>query len=197
MPTLFSSLHPQLPNLPTFDSVLDLGCGDRPIFSDGYTALRGYGADPLPVANPVVPTMQCIGEKLPYSDAMFDLVVARVAFPYMHIPRALRETFRVLRSGGHVWMTLHLPAMAWRRVKADAKRFDLVDILYQSYALTNCGLLNFTDLQLPWINGRYESVQTPASISRAMLRAGFREVSTCMATDDQDRVHFAAQGTKH
>lgn len=193
---LFSSLCPQLPNLQSFDYVLDLGCGTRPIFDDGYIANYRYGADPLAIKNNGVLMEQCNAEKLPYFDDTFDLIVSRVAFPYTHIPRALAETFRVLKPGGRLWITLHLPAMSWRRIKNDAKDFDIVDIAYQCYAILNCGLLNISNLQIPWVNGRYESVQTPTSISRAMLHAGFRDVTTCLSADERDRLHFAAQGAK-
>src|ERR1051326_5002348 len=36
------------------------------------------------------------GEALPFANNSFDLLICRVALPYMHVERALREMFRVL-----------------------------------------------------------------------------------------------------
>jgi ubiquinone/menaquinone biosynthesis C-methylase UbiE len=44
------------------------------------------------------------------------VVISRVALPYMHIPMALAEIARVVKSGGHVWLTLHPFAMTREQI---------------------------------------------------------------------------------
>lgn len=43
-------------------------------------------------------------------------MISRVALPYMHIPMALAEIARVVKSGGHVWLTLHPFAMTREQI---------------------------------------------------------------------------------
>jgi SAM-dependent methyltransferase len=48
-------------------------------------------------------------EELPYEDGAFDLVVARVVFPYVDLSRATAELARVARPGGLALIQLHAP----------------------------------------------------------------------------------------
>jgi ubiquinone/menaquinone biosynthesis C-methylase UbiE len=186
---LFSSLHPQIPALPSVNRALDLGCGNRPIFLDTEIAKERFAADPYPCSDSFPVTM-CKGENLPFENGAFDLVTARVAIPYMNIPVALREVRRVLSPDGRFWATLHLPRMARKRIVSGIRRLDFVDVLFQFYALTNCALLYFSDLQLSW-RGRYESVQTPRSIRNALRRSGFMDIRTEISVDPNGLRHFA------
>lgn len=195
--SLFSSLHPQLPKMTSLPvrRALDLGCGDRPIFADRQVAQSQVGADiyAVRIAEPFV---SCRGRALPFADASFDLVVARVSIPYMHIPKAAGEISRVLRPSGCLWATLHLPRMALKRIRMALRRADFVDVVLQSYALLNCGLTALGRMQLPWIDGTYESVQTPGGIHRSLMRAGFSSVATEICPDDGGRLHFAVMARK-
>ena len=64
------------------------------------------------------------GHTLPFTSGLFDLVISRVAVPYMDIPVTLREVNRVLRGGGQVWMTLHPVRMAATRRKRGGRLAD-------------------------------------------------------------------------
>lgn len=194
--SLFSSLHPQLPALRgKLNRVLDLGCGNRPVFYDLDIALHPVGAD-IEAARTDFPFVVCSGEKLPFQTGSFDLVVSRVALPYMNIRKALREVHRILVPGGVFWATLHMPKMALGRMRASARKLDTVDVIYQSYALVNCGLAHVTSLQIPWKGHRFESVQTPRSIRASLRRAGFFEIRTELRPDDRGRRHFAVMAKK-
>lgn len=193
---LFSSLHPQLPSTgEVAKRALDLGCGSRPIFKDQRVAKEQFGADIQP-AQCQVPVAACDGSRLPFGDRTFDLVTCRVAIPYMQVPASLREIHRILTQGGRFWATLHLPRMALKRIGRSARRGDLVDVAYQAYALVNGALLMATSWQIPWIDGRFESVQTPRSIERQFRRAGFADIATELCPDDAGLLHFAVQATK-
>jgi SAM-dependent methyltransferase len=193
---LFASLHPQLPVLTcTAKRALDLGCGDHPIFHDAHVADECFGADPQ-VVRAGFPIVVCEAETLPFADASFDLIVSRVAIPYMNIPKALREMHRILTPGGRLWATLHLPTMALRRIGNCLRKLDVLDATYQLYAMANCCLLPISSFQIPWIDGRFESVQTPRSMSVALNRAGFSTVQTEICRDEEGRRHFAVQAQK-
>jgi SAM-dependent methyltransferase len=194
--TIFTCLHPQLPVLTRpAQRALDLGCGDHPIFHDAYVADRCFGADSQRVRTSF-PAVICEAETLPFADASFDLIVSRVAIPYMNIPKVLREMHRIMTQGGRLWATLHLPRMALRRIRDSARNLDVVDIAYQLCAISNCYLLCISSFQIPWIDGHFESVQTPRSISLALNRAGFIKIQTEICMDEQNRRHFAVQAHK-
>ena len=109
------------------------------------------------------------GEALPFREGTFDLVLARVALPYMDLPRALAESRRVLRSGGALWATLHPAAVPWRAFR----RANARGKLYQLLVLANGVLFHLTLRLLRLPGGRYESFQTASAIRRALGAAGF------------------------
>jgi ubiquinone/menaquinone biosynthesis C-methylase UbiE len=195
---IFSSLQPQLPIIANgARRILDLGCGDRTVFEYFQAPVMACSdiSCPESMAGRFHFTV-CSAEHLDFADEVFDLIVCRVAIPYMLIPVALREIHRVLAPGGKLWATLHLPRMAFRRIRADIWRGDVKDILFQSYVLLNCLLAHFLDFQLKWIDGHYESVQTPFTMRRALKRAGFVDVITEIVPDAKlGRKHFGVQAS--
>lgn len=114
----------------------------------------------------------------------------------MNVPETLREIYRVTTHGGHLWATLHLPRMALRRIWHDALNLKVVDSAYQSWAIMNGCLLMFSSIQVPWFGGRFESVQTPASIRAALNRAGFSEIRTEIRPDELGGRHFGVRAVK-
>jgi ubiquinone/menaquinone biosynthesis C-methylase UbiE len=118
------------------------------------------------------------GHRLPFTSGFFDLVISRVAFPYMNIPVTLAEVARVLRGGGQVWMTLHPVRMAATRILASLKAGRIHDVVYQGYAVANGLALAYLGRQFryPLNRRRIESVQTLRGAVRALSDAGFSEV---------------------
>jgi SAM-dependent methyltransferase len=194
--SLFASLHPQLPRLAgQVRRALDLGCGDHPVFGDALISNCCICAD-VSAFQHAFPAVVCDGRALPFADYSLDLVISRVALPYMNVPKALREIYRVMAHSGHLWATLHLPRMALRRIRHDIVHLKLVDAIYQSCAIANGFLLMFSSLQLPWFGGRFESVQTPVSIHAALTRAGFVEIRTEICADGRGGRHFGVRAEK-
>ena len=118
------------------------------------------------------------GHRLPFTSGFFDLVISRVAFPYMDMPVTFAEVARVLRGGGQVWMTLHPMRMAVTRMLASLKAGRLHDIVYQGYAVANGLTLAYLGRQFrfPLNRRRMESVQTLQGTARALSAAGFTDV---------------------
>jgi ubiquinone/menaquinone biosynthesis C-methylase UbiE len=194
--SLFQSLRPQLPALRKLAKrALDLGCGNHPIFDDAHVADQCFAAD-VQNFGATSPLVICKAEALPFADASFDLIVSRIAVPYMHAPKAFREIYRIMEPGGYLWATLHLPKMALRRIRNSARKLDVVDVVYQAYVLTNCCLLAVSSFQLPWFGRHFESVQTPRSIRAALNRAGFSEIETEICADERALLHFAVRARR-
>lgn len=99
---------------------LDLGAG-----SGGNTPLltaAGYGAVALehhPVAAAYtrgrgLPVVQADGQRLPFADSSFDLVLACDVLEHLHRDdQAVQEVRRVLRPGGHLVLTVPADPALW------------------------------------------------------------------------------------
>jgi len=170
-----------------FHAVLDIGCGESGTLSalslpdsairvgldvdaESMKAAQRHAADVHFAAGD--------GHVLPFRTASFDLVISKVAFPYLNIPVAIREVHRVLGAGGTVWMTLHPLAMTAMRILGDIKAARLQDAVYQSYAIVNGLLLAVAGRQFPYPfnRRRMESFQTVRGIANALHAAGFTDV---------------------
>src|SRR5262245_7954626 len=106
-----------MPTLPDqYQSILDVGCGAGQILiaCDLEPGIFACGVDldeeALALGRRMSENILFVcaqGERLPFNDHSFDIVISRVALPHMHIPSALHEIARVLRPGGYVWFTLY------------------------------------------------------------------------------------------
>lgn len=119
------------------------------------------------------------GETLPFKNGTFDLVICRVALPYMHISRALSEMSRVTTPGGDLWLVLHPLSLTVKELGTNIVRFQARAGVYRLWVMMNGLALHFVGKQWSWpINPRrYESSQTKKSIKRALLAAGFDRVN--------------------
>src|SRR5215467_15696852 len=105
--------------------ILDVGCGagQTLIASNLHEAVFAVGIDLDHSAlvygrqqTTNVHFIQSKGEALPFANDSFDLVICRVALPYMHVDRALHEMFRVLDEQGELWLVLHSLSMTAREL---------------------------------------------------------------------------------
>lgn len=177
-----------MPDLPDhYESVLDIGCGAgqtliacnlRP---GAFACGIDIDQEALGLGRRLsrrIAFVRASGERLPFPDRSFDVVISRVSLPLMYLPDALREIARVLKPGGWVWFTLHPVSMALRGVARSLKEWNPKSLIYQHYVIVNGLLYHFTGKQFrfPFNRSRCESFQTTGGITRAMRAAGFDEV---------------------
>lgn len=197
-----SDPHRALPTIaPHYRRILDVGCGAGQTLIaahlDPEVEALGLEVDAEAVALGVrlcptnVHLVRGSGEGLPFRDSHFDFVYSRLALPYMHIDRSVKEMFRVLRPGGDLWLSLHQITLTLRQLRAAIVQRKLKSVLYRSYVLLNGGLFNLFGLEFscPILNN-IESYQSPAGINRSLRHAGFEEIRLSMER------HFIAVARK-
>ena len=118
------------------------------------------------------------GAALPFADDSFDLVICRVALPYMHVARALSEMARVSVAGGDLWLVLHPFSMTARELGANIAHLQIKAGLYRTWVLLNGLALHVLGKQWRWPaqSGGYETCQTNKGITRALRTAGFDQI---------------------
>jgi SAM-dependent methyltransferase len=171
--------HSLPPPMPVACRILDVGCGAGQTLIAAYPDRISFGLDidcaALKLGRSLTDRV-CFAcgaiEALPYREAQFDLVVARVSLPYTNLAASLGEIRRVLKTGGRIWMTLHDFSLVWNQ----AKRSGLRGAVFFAYILLNSALFHFTGRQFPFL-GRYESFQTERGIIRALRRNRFDGIS--------------------
>ena len=128
---------------------------------------------------PGVRFVRASGEQLPFPDASFDLVVARLSWPYMHIPRAAREAARVLAPGGELWAVLHPAEMLARELKRAAVRLRLQTAVSRLMVLANGVLQHLTGAPAAMVPGgsSVETFQTVRGMDRLLRAAGFEAIT--------------------
>ena len=77
------------------------------------------------------------GEDLPFADESFDVVLCRVALPYMNNKKVIAETARVLRPGGVYLLKTHAPAFYFGMLKRRFTTFSLRQYAYPVICLIN------------------------------------------------------------
>jgi ubiquinone/menaquinone biosynthesis C-methylase UbiE len=178
----------KLPPIPTkCQSILDVGCGagQTLIASDLPSGVLRVGLDVDPAAlslgatlDPKIRFVCGTGETLPFPDESFDMVVSRVALPYMRPNLALTEMRRVLKRDGELWILLHPLSMVVKELMANISHFQIKAAVHRLYVLANGTSLHFIGkgFTLPFNRRRYESFQTDRSITRGLRQAGFEHI---------------------
>ena len=170
------------PLKPHYRRVLDVGCGmGQTLFAANLPPeVVGYGVDPdasaIEAGRRVAPANVRLsvgqGESLEFADNFFDLVICRVALPYMHIARSLSEMHRVLKPGGETWLVLHPMSLHWERTRDAIRKGSIKGIAACAWIGMNSMFSNTLGVQLT-VRGRTETFQTVGGIRRALVRAGF------------------------
>ena len=175
------------PVMKTDRRILDLGCGAGQIlmatdFAPG-TTMVGLDVDEsaLSLGRQLDKTICFVcarAERLPFQTGYFDLVFARVALPYMHMHDSLAEIWRVLKTGGRVWLVLHPSTMIVKEALAALSRLQIKRVLVSLYVIANGIALNSVgkEFHLPFRRDYYESFQTRRGIRAMLEKIGFDEI---------------------
>lgn len=136
--------------------------------------------------------VQSEGEALPFANNSFDLVICRVALPYMHVKRAIEEMFRVLDERGELWLVLHPLSMTAGELRDSLRRLNSKATIYRLWVLCNGLSLHCFGKQWRWPlhPKRHESWQSAARMKRILFSTGFENVNVNLGE------HFVATARK-
>lgn len=115
------------------------------------------------------------GEELPFADECFDVVLCRVALPYMHNKKTISEVARTLRSGGVFLLKTHAPAFYFGMLKSRAKTLNPKQVAYPLICLAN-GIwhqVSGNQLQNGFWKGK-EVFQTKGFLETEFLKHGMK-----------------------
>jgi ubiquinone/menaquinone biosynthesis C-methylase UbiE len=165
-------------------SVLDVGCGagqelllfaKRDSFTVGIDVSPEVGTFALGPEYDRLTFVRASGERIPFTSASFDIVICRIALPYMNNAQALAEIARVLVPGGLLVLQVH--AM-WYYVEKLGKGFldrDAQGMRYAWRVLANGIRYNLTGTQRRY-PVRGETFQTKWMLKRELRRVGLEVV---------------------
>jgi ubiquinone/menaquinone biosynthesis C-methylase UbiE len=186
--------------------VLDVGCGAGDSLNEEFQLLRGelknasrielVGIDideaALAQGRMSYPDFLFVcakGEQLPFPEESFDVVISRVAMPYMDIPVVLREIRRVLKVGGELKIKLHPLSFTLSELAVEMRSGSLREraqnFVYRIYVVANGAVLHFAgfNFRFSLSRQRCESFQTRRGIRRALVAAGFGKIDvSCWET---------------
>jgi SAM-dependent methyltransferase/uncharacterized protein YbaR (Trm112 family) len=105
-------------------ALLDIGCGSGGIAARLPAGCRYVGLDPLPLPTAGGPFMvRGVGERLPFRDAAFDLVLAMQTLDHCQsAPALLAEILRVLAPSGALCVEQWVSPPTWRERLAAWRR---------------------------------------------------------------------------
>lgn len=118
---------------------------------------------------------RALAENLPFAPASFDVVLCRVALPYMNNRRAIAEVARVLRGGGVFLLKTHAPAFYTAMVRERWKTLSLKQLAYPLICLAGSAWHQTTGWQLEkgfW-KGK-EVFQTEKFLQKECAKNGLR-----------------------
>ena len=167
------------------ERVLDIGCGaGQELFPFlEKTAAVCVGIDNSPELGKVTKTnfaneknaffVRSEGEKLPFADASFDVVLCRVALPYMNNRETIAEVARILKSGGVFLLKTHAPSFYFGMLPERLKTLSVKQIAYPLICLAASlwHLLTGKQLQKGFWQGK-EIFQTRAFLEKEFKRNG-------------------------
>ena len=162
--------------------LLDVGCGAGQEMAP-FTAQGAFGAgvDVSPEAGPLarrlfdelqprcrVAFVGAAAERLPFASESFDLVICRVALPYMDNQRALAEMSRVLRPAGLLLLKIHHARYYIRQFSLALRRGMVRSMVHATRVLISGILYSLLGRQVLRSVLGNEIFQTRRSLQRAV-----------------------------
>lgn len=198
--------EPAFRHLPPFDMkgkrVLDVGCGNgKDLTHPVYAEAQKWGIDPDECgieagrkAFPGITLVRGVAEDLPFDDAHFDVVTARVSLIYTKIPMALLQIARVMKPGGYLCLSLHDWRRHWLSVKDVRTPKRAIDITYITLASWCYALTDWIPPR-PWAPKTRETYQVFFRIRRTLAKLGFEDI-TIVKTPSAARCFVTAMKVK-
>ncbi|HET8550078.1 MAG TPA: class I SAM-dependent methyltransferase [Bryobacteraceae bacterium] len=162
--------------------VLDIGCGAGqemlPFIERGAA---GIGLDPAPETGSMrrllpehrsVTFVRGMAEHLPFAEASFDIIICRVALPYMNNKRALGEMARTLRSRGRLLLKIHAAPYYTHKFGEGIRRRDPLFSIHAARVLAEGILYHLIGRQLRVLSG--ETFQSERLLGRELQPLGLR-----------------------
>lgn len=130
--------------------------------------------------------LRSIGEELPFADGSFDVVICRVALPYMDNHKALSEMARILKLNGKFFLKIHAPLFYWGMIKERVKTLNPKQLAYPIICLVG-GTINRLSGKHP--SGNFwkgkEIYQTRKSLVKELEKRGLRIIKELSDSDNQ------------
>ncbi len=99
------------------DVAAELGKVTGKVFTEkGFTARAGF--------------VRSKGEELPFADESFDVVLCRVALPYMNNRQTIAEVARILKPNGVFLLKIHAPAFYFGMIRERLPKLSLKQLAY-------------------------------------------------------------------
>jgi ubiquinone/menaquinone biosynthesis C-methylase UbiE len=125
--------------------VLDVGCGAGqemlPFVQkyDSFCCGIDVSVEAISVANQMykkntgsdkINFLSAQGEEIPFADDIFDVVICRVALPFMNVNAALSEISRVLSKDGRFFLKIQAPNYYWWKIGNGLKNRKIKFIIH-------------------------------------------------------------------
>lgn len=126
------------------------------------------------------------GEELPFAGESFDVVLCRVALPYMNNRRAIAEIARILKPGGVFLLKIHAPPFYLGMMRERLPKLSLKQMAYPVICLAGSlwHLVTGKQLQSGFWQGK-EVFQTRGFLRRECAKNGLRIESELADTNIQ------------
>jgi ubiquinone/menaquinone biosynthesis C-methylase UbiE len=167
------------PNIPEGMKVLDVGCGTGQVLIEHYGDQCSFGIDidfsALTLAKTQTDKVVFVcgrAEALPFQDASFEFVIARVSLPYTNIATSLHEISRVMKTDGQLWAVLERLSLPFWTGLYKKPRF----YVFLPYLLFNTLVFRIFSKSIPFVDGKYRGYQTVVGLKRALKSAGFADI---------------------
>ena len=145
------------------ETVLDLGCGAGqelfPFLENTKAFCVGIdkGAELGTITKGIFSTksfferakfVRSSGEKIPFADESFDVVLCSVALPYMNNRETISEVARILKKNGTFVLKIHSPVFYFSMIARRLKTFSAKMLAYPAMCLTAGVYHHLTNKQL-------------------------------------------------
>lgn len=140
--------------------------------------------------------LRSLGEEIPFADESFEVVICRVALPYMDNRKALREIARVLQPNGKIFLKIHAPLFYFGMIKKRLKTLNPKQLAYPLICLTG-GTISLLSGKHP--NGDFwkgkEVYQTRGFLEKELSKNGFRIIKE-LSDSDKETPSFLIEKVK-